>query len=238
MKDAVPPFLPTSISSLYFWLDPTDNATITQSSGTCSQINDKSGNGKNFAQATSGKRPSVTAAAINGQQAFTFATASNQGMDGTITTITGVSWTIAALIYSTTNTTFNGILVSFANGTDCTLCIGPSNSTEIYVQATHDTAIGSANSVNVNTAYWVMMTYDATGTGLITNYVNDVSKGSNTQGSTARTINTSCGWGNNAAWGQGFQGILGDVCVYNKLLNTTERGNLYTQFAKPKWGLP
>lgn len=48
---------PTDIAGLQLWLDGTDAATITQSSGIVSQWNDKSGNARNFSQATVGAQP-------------------------------------------------------------------------------------------------------------------------------------------------------------------------------------
>jgi len=61
-----PAFSPASISNLYLWLDSTDTATFTYSSGAVvSQWNDKSGNGYNASQATVAKQPSrVTSPSI------------------------------------------------------------------------------------------------------------------------------------------------------------------------------
>lgn len=53
------------------WIDASDINTVTQSSGLVSQINDKSGNGRNFT-ATGSSRPTYTADAINGLYALSF----------------------------------------------------------------------------------------------------------------------------------------------------------------------
>jgi hypothetical protein len=47
------------------WLDAADANTVTTVSGAVSQWNDKSGNGRNFTQATSGSRPTYTSAVLN-----------------------------------------------------------------------------------------------------------------------------------------------------------------------------
>lgn len=53
-------------TNLKIWLDASDAATITQSSGTVSQWNDKSGNGVNISQATAASRPAYQTNQING----------------------------------------------------------------------------------------------------------------------------------------------------------------------------
>jgi len=53
------------------WLDAADASTITESGGAVSQWDDKSGNGRNFTQATSGSRPAYTSAALNGLNTVT-----------------------------------------------------------------------------------------------------------------------------------------------------------------------
>lgn len=51
---------PTSIAGCTLWLDAADTSTITSSSGSVSQWNDKSGNGNNAVQATSTAQPQLS----------------------------------------------------------------------------------------------------------------------------------------------------------------------------------
>jgi hypothetical protein len=61
---------PASLSTApKVWLDPSDAATVTLSSGRVSQLADKSGNGINASQATAGNQPSIVAG-INGLNAL------------------------------------------------------------------------------------------------------------------------------------------------------------------------
>jgi hypothetical protein len=53
------------------WLDAADAATVNQSGGLVSQVNDKSGNGRTFT-ASGGARPTYTANALNGKAELTF----------------------------------------------------------------------------------------------------------------------------------------------------------------------
>ena len=54
------------------WLDAADTATITLNATTVSQWNDKSGNGRNFSQATSDNQPVYSTSALNGKNVVNF----------------------------------------------------------------------------------------------------------------------------------------------------------------------
>jgi hypothetical protein len=54
------------------WLDAADTSTITESSGSVSQWNDKSGNGYNVTQGTGLNQPTTGSATINGLNVLTF----------------------------------------------------------------------------------------------------------------------------------------------------------------------
>lgn len=64
-------FNPKTISGLVGWWDPSDSATVTTVSGAVSQLNDKSGLGRNATQGTANNRPSYTGT-INGKNVMTF----------------------------------------------------------------------------------------------------------------------------------------------------------------------
>lgn len=53
------------------WLDAADSSTVTQSSGLISQVNDKSGNSRNFT-ASGDARPTYTSNGLNGLPVFTY----------------------------------------------------------------------------------------------------------------------------------------------------------------------
>ena len=62
---------PAQISTA-LWLDAADSSTITLNSTTVSQWNDKSGNGRNFSQATAGNQPVYSTSALNGKNVINF----------------------------------------------------------------------------------------------------------------------------------------------------------------------
>ena len=62
---------PTELATA-LWLDAEDTSTITLNGATVSQWADKSGNGRNAAQATAASQPTYTAGGLNGKPVLTF----------------------------------------------------------------------------------------------------------------------------------------------------------------------
>lgn len=60
-----PSFAPTDISGLQLWLDATDSDTITESGGSVSQWDDKSGNANHAVQASGSLQPTYTGSAVD-----------------------------------------------------------------------------------------------------------------------------------------------------------------------------
>ena len=63
---------PPAIQGLQLWLDAADTTTITQSSGSVSQWNDKSGNGNDVTQGTADNQPTTNASTQNGKNIIDF----------------------------------------------------------------------------------------------------------------------------------------------------------------------
>jgi hypothetical protein len=63
---------PSDISDLTLWLDASDTATITESGGAVSQWDDKSSDGRDFAQSTAGAKPTTGATTQNGLNVINF----------------------------------------------------------------------------------------------------------------------------------------------------------------------
>jgi hypothetical protein len=63
-------FDPRTIAGLELWLNPAATSTLTLNGSTVSQMNDASGNGRHFVQATGGSQPGQTS--VNGRNALTF----------------------------------------------------------------------------------------------------------------------------------------------------------------------
>jgi hypothetical protein len=72
---------PTEISTA-LWLDAEDTSTITLNGSTVSQLADKSGNGRNAAQATATAQPTYNATGINSKPSLIF-----DGVDDSLSTV-------------------------------------------------------------------------------------------------------------------------------------------------------
>ena len=83
-------FTPTEVAGCSLWLDGSDASTITQSSGSVSQWNDKSGNAYNFTQGSAGNRPTFVSGATNGLSLLRFS-GSGQYLGGGTTLNVGTS---------------------------------------------------------------------------------------------------------------------------------------------------
>jgi hypothetical protein len=142
-------FNPKSIAGLSLWLDAADASTITVSTGV-SVWADKSGNGRNAAQAVGGKQPAYSST-INGKNVVTF-----QGTDDTMS-ITNVAdfnatsqtvivvsrQTTAAnqsLFYKGQSNSANGVIMRYRTGTTFWL-----------YQKNDNTAETLSNNSNTNT---------------------------------------------------------------------------------------
>jgi len=65
------PFAPDVLTGLQAWYDASDASTVTESSGSVSQIDDKSGNDYHLTQATAGLKPTYETAVQNGLNVIT-----------------------------------------------------------------------------------------------------------------------------------------------------------------------
>ena len=73
---------PSELTGLQLWLDASDATTITESSGSVSQWDDRSGNGKHVTQAIASAQPTYSATGLNGLPTLSF-----DGADDTMATI-------------------------------------------------------------------------------------------------------------------------------------------------------
>jgi hypothetical protein len=230
---------PTTIGTgLVAWFDTTNTGSITLSGSNVTQINDLSGNGHNATVSSGGASP-TTSTAINSKQTFNFTDAAKSGLTFTQgSTLTNFSF--GMVLKTSTNTNNDGLLTDYIATGNCNVIIGASNQVQCYMTSVGATNASAANSFNTGTAYFLFVTYATGSPGTLNMYLNNTNVLSQSTGAVlnARTLNSVLGWGYTSGWAQGFTGDSGDFMVYNNVLNSTDRGNLYTLFAKPKWGLP
>lgn len=226
-------FGPLSITNCELWLDASNAGSITKDgSNLVSQIDDLSGNGRNFSQATGTKQPTYTASAINGRSALLF-----DGTDDKLSGNTGSNrstFTIAMVLKSSRQRRFDTPYDS-SDGTtgDITFETGAGNNTmEAYV-----TSVGAAGTTSgtwsTSTTFSTFLTYNGT---TMTGYINNAGSGSGSTSS--RTLKAACSiGGDNGTTGFFYwKDYIAEVVLYSKVLDSTERSNLQAYFAA-KWGI-
>lgn len=99
LKNRTVGFAPTDISGLFVWIDASDTSTITHSSGSVSQINDKSGNGRHFTQSTGSLQPVTGVETLNGLNVLDFP--SSDKMEWTLSSASRSDpWTVFMVVKS------------------------------------------------------------------------------------------------------------------------------------------
>lgn len=224
-KPASGAWRPTDLgSALTVWYDASDSSTVTLSSGKVSQINDKSGNGRNATQSTAGNQPVIASAVQNSRDALKFYD------DATADWLTVPSTGVTAqpyTIFSAVRFGATGSEVLFMNSSGITyqdtvtatayvlyagttLAAGTSGSWAVFGGTFNGTSSSISNNGTVTTGN--------AGTGVIS-------------GATTRI-----GQRTDATTGVEFRGWLGEFLIINGTLATTNRQKLEGYLAQ-RWGL-
>lgn len=234
-------FSPLSISGLVGWWDASDTATITASSGSVSQLDDKSGNGYHLTQATGVKQPTTGTRTINSLNALDFVSASSPSLKRTgISSVGGNAHTFFAVARAdsagavpymrvlTLNTTGGN---DYDNATSISAILRTNTNAEFcsyYNNAQRQTVAGADDAAHIVA---VVRNGDT-----ITGWVDGGSGTSATGlGTTALAINQI--WmGNYPIENAGWDGIIGEVIWYNSALGTTDRESV-RDYLNSKWAV-
>jgi hypothetical protein len=229
------PWTPAEITTA-LWLDAADAATITESSGSVSQWDDKSGNSRNATQGTSGHRPVYSATSWDGSlPSITF----DGNDDQLITTYTLANQhTIAYVAERGTQTGTGSILrpvIESASTSGNFVSYGSQRGTntvvEFAINATRITVVSASWTVGQKTT--VSGTYNGT---TLTGWQNGNSYGSVSETtSTFHAVHIG-GSGNTIFPERRFAGKISEVVIVGSVLSTNDRQKLEGYMAH-KWGL-
>ena len=212
---------PLTISNMSLWLDGSDTATITESSGIISQVNDKSGNGKN-GTATGSVRPTLVSSVQNGRSVMRF-----DGSDDYLNINSSIAYRTVFVVAKYDNTTFGtyaGIVGDFTgtspgnghvvNGVDATTKIASatSNYASAYRNGTSISGSGGHSFAPLN-EFWI-------GTF-------ELSSGMTNTTSAIGMIN-----GGPRYW----DGDIAEVIAYSTTLTNTQRAQI-ENYLSVKWGI-
>ena len=222
---------PRQLPDLGLWLDASDAATVTVATGV-SVWADKSGNGRNAAQAVGGKQPAYSST-INGKNVVTFQgtddtmqIGANAVFNATSQTIIIVSRQAAAanesLWYKADSNSAVGVIIRYRSGT--TFWHYQKNDASA-------TTLGYAANTNTNANVYATVLEPAAQAG----YVN----GSQVASATLTTAydNNSGPWlGSRRDIGEYLNGDVAEIIFYDRALTTAERQKIEGYLAW-KWGL-
>jgi hypothetical protein len=235
--------IPSSISGLAMWLDPSDASTVTQSAGLVSQLSDKSGNGGNAIQPKASMRPSLAPKALNGRAAIAF------GAAKTVTGLTSAQGSFSSTISTFVVASLNpagivpqrllGLGLGVTTGADTLMLVANVGATNGAFIANCSSAEGTLTNAGLNAPEFDIPTtaalLEATDDGIaLIPYHDGISQQPRNGAALARSGYT-LGF-NHVASGQFWTGLIAEVIVYDRTLTTAERQRVEGYLAW-KWGL-
>jgi hypothetical protein len=223
-------FSPKSIAGLSLWLDAADSSTITISTGV-SVWADKSGNGRNAAQATGGKQPAYNAT-INGKNVVTFQGTDDTMQIGANAAFNANSQTIIvvarqssaanhALWYKADSNSAVGVIMRYRTGT--TFWLYQKN--DIGAQT-----LAHTSNTNTNANVYATVLEPANQAG----FVNGASVATATV-TTAYDNNSGPWLGSRRDVGEYLAGDIAEVLHWNRALSASERSKVEGYLGR-KWG--
>ena len=225
---------PASITTS-LWLDAADSSTITLNSTTVSQWNDKSGNGRNFSQATAARQPSYQASGINAKPSVAFTGSNDHFMTAASVLPSGstagsIFWVQTTEADPSTNSNNLGSLISKDWGGSTNDNHVPYTEGSIYF-AGFSTTRPSVGNPSVSLVNPRILSHESTN-GSVAFYIDGSSfftSASNTFSNTATTKRL----------GQAsskFTGQVAELIVLSNIPTTTDR-QLIEGYLAHKWGL-
>jgi len=215
-------FLPTDLTGLKAWYDPSDASTITETATAVSQLDDKSGNGYHAVQTIESNKPFTSVDTINSLNVLTL---DNTGRHLDVPNAVFAAGAKTVFIMHTPDSTSgNDWVMSSYNQNFRILNHGVSVGTDVL----------SLPSANRSTTDPVLQIQGYN--GLFTTFlkINDFDAfngvGSSTVASNATGL---AGWGGST--GFSYDGRIGEVVVYERYLTIAET-NQVAQYFADKWG--
>jgi hypothetical protein len=250
------PKTPLSIPGCQLWLDAADSSTITLSSSKVTQWNDKSGNGYNFTQATSGNQPTYSTASLNTSNTITFTSANSTFLTGTAsTTFMGTNSLSVYGVFKTNNNTSSSSVFakSLAGGAGGRILYavrdgGNPGYINSGIGTTGQNAYANTLSDTYTVGAWRVHGFVSDRSGWTTTLFQNGSLIATTTITADTTTNltnpyqmiiggynTSSGSVSPPLAGYYLDGAIAEILVFSTVLTTTQRQTIETYLAK-KWG--
>jgi hypothetical protein len=239
---------PDDLPSLQLWLDAADTSTITASSGSVSQWNDKSGNARHVTQATGADQPVTGSATLNGLNVIEFV--SSDRLTRTSTTAIGNGVTGATTYVVARFTDFSVLRAVFAVSTGT----GGGQAARFVTNSTTGSKVqlggrtldadsfvsqDSTTTLNTTDHYLITGVYDIANTDLYI-YLGSTLEGTNTSYQTSTTTSATnslkLAVGSSVAETGFHAGTIAELLVYHGAHTADQRSKVWNYLAA-KWGL-
>lgn len=244
-----------SLSGLLAWYDAADSANVVDAGGgKCSQLTDKSGNGRHLTQATDSKRPAITTSLLNTRQGLSFDGSDDfmecPAFDESVLGQESAYTLFFVMKYKspdpTTGSSSNQVLGlgGVPTSTDRgKFCILQARDAPFTIYSNSQGAGAGADAQDTAGIPFVYHETAAAGTnGALNWYLNNVVKKTQNTTTTSRVnINQTyfhLHLGVDPAFFNIRHGIIdfGELCIFNRVLNSTEQTQVH-DFLKSKWGI-
>jgi hypothetical protein len=234
-----PYFRPTAISGCALWFDGTDSSTITLSSGSLTQWNDKSGNGRNLTAVSGYANATVSSAFQNGLNVFNFSGNGLYRTAGGAVVYPQDCYIVLALKSTTAHVDVLG-MGDTGNDNFNSLTFG-----EYSASRWHNGSSGFGRTPNcvsstteTSTSFLLMQWSIANNNFLLRrNGLQLVQTASYTYGfSNPSTSVFQIGFRHTDRSQANFSGYIGEIIVFNSQLGTTQQQQVESYLAQ-KWGL-
>ncbi len=220
-------FSPTSLENNVLWDDASDVSFITESSGSASQWNDKSGIGNNSTQGTGSAQPTTGTDTINGKNALDFdGTSDFMSLDSDLSLVD--DWSIFIVSNTDDTTSVRMLLGDDTNNSK----IGINASGNLFVRADNlgssdeTLAFASGNSILYISKDASDKVDAAFNGGSLNRLFADVAQ-------TGTSIFGRIGVDDSANF---WDGNIAEIIVYDRALSASERAEVESDLT-PKWGI-
>ncbi len=231
--NAIPPFSPRNIDDLQLWLDAYDSSTITESSCSVSQWDDKSGKGNDATQGTGSAQPTTDATTQNAKNVLDFDGGDSFVLPSAIYAIANANSTVFMVSKRTTETGSTENLISLEESAGARMFLSYSLAAGAVVYTNNTAGDGVLTITGVtNTDFQILRARRSGTTQALTQ--NGNAESTNANGADESGVDAALIGANSA--GGGLIGSIAEILMYNRSLSTAEISSVETYLSN-KWGI-
>lgn len=231
LPSTIAAFTPTDMTNLKLWLDADDSSTITESGGSVSLWEDKSGDSRNASRSVSARQPKTGVRTIGGKNVITFdGTDDNMELLNPLSNVT--AWT-SFIILNTSASNASSAILGYSGGS--------TNHGTLKTEQWNNT--GKLGYTRRNVADYASSINTPSGDAMFTTYTTSSSNLVFSSGGSSDTVNVGATrmdlellGATTPAGSDPYVGDIGEVLFYERQL-TAEEISTVESYLAAKWGL-